>query len=87
MGDNPNFHHFFRKLPEIRTVGQKTINNNPITLKKILPSNTKDFYRYHGSLTTPECQESVFWTVFATPILVSERQVRNKSVLGSILSS
>jgi hypothetical protein len=34
------------------------------------------FFRYQGSLTTPGCYEAVTWTVFETPILISDRQVK-----------
>ena len=35
-----------------------------------------NYYRYSGSLTTPPCYESVIWTVFEDPILISSAQVR-----------
>ncbi|EFX88103.1 alpha-carbonic anhydrase [Daphnia pulex] len=47
----------------------------PIPLEDLLPDDPTAFFRYDGSLTTPECNESVFWTVFQTPIAISERQL------------
>uniref|UniRef100_A0A8C5X8Q3 Carbonic anhydrase 4 n=1 Tax=Malurus cyaneus samueli TaxID=2593467 RepID=A0A8C5X8Q3_9PASS len=32
------------------------------------------YYRYEGFLTTPDCYEGVIWTIFETPIELSERQ-------------
>ena len=46
-----------------------------VPLMNLLPHSTRSFYRYNGSLTTPGCNEDVIWTVFDTPIGVSERQV------------
>ena len=37
--------------------------------------DTNAFYRYMGSLTTPTCNESVRWTVFADTIKINARYV------------
>lgn len=41
----------------------------------MLPENLSHFYRYQGSLTTPPCSESVIWTIFHSPILLSHTQI------------
>lgn len=33
-------------------------------------------YAYFGSLTSPNCSQSVFWIIFPTPILVTHRVVK-----------
>ena len=45
-----------------------------IDLTSLLPEQDSA-YRYEGSLTTPPCSEIVSWTVFTTPLTVSEEQV------------
>uniref|UniRef100_A0A8C5X8L8 Carbonic anhydrase n=1 Tax=Malurus cyaneus samueli TaxID=2593467 RepID=A0A8C5X8L8_9PASS len=51
----------------------------PIFLNKVLPPSNLwlpwRYYRYEGFLTTPDCYEGVIWTIFETPIELSERQV------------
>lgn len=43
----------------------------------IITDNTKDYYTYDGSLTTPMCYESVRWIVFRERIGLSRNQVIN----------
>ena len=57
------------KNGETKTIGKS------FDLKSIFPSNTKDYYSYRGSLTTPPCTETVNWTVFKQPIILSLNQV------------
>jgi carbonic anhydrase len=39
--------------------------------------NSKDYFLYNGSLTTPPCSENVTWFVLEEPIELSEKQVQH----------
>lgn len=54
---------------------KKSALTYPVPLSDLLPDRTGTFYRYNGSLTTPGCNEDVIWTVFDTPIAISQRQL------------
>ncbi|KAK7938307.1 hypothetical protein WMY93_001633 [Mugilogobius chulae] len=44
-----------------------------VSVDDLVPANNlKSFYRYLGSLTTPNCEEAVVWTVFKQPVKVSK---------------
>jgi len=74
--DNVAFRHIEQFEKIIRTDKKNvTFLGKPIALEDLLPDETGSFYRYFGSLTTPAYNESVTWTVFDTPIAVSERQM------------
>ena len=74
--DNVPFRHFVDLFSLVKTEGQETAVPHPIPLMDLLPDSVDDFYRYQGSLTTPQCNEIVTWTLFATSISLSEKQVR-----------
>ncbi|CAK9290797.1 unnamed protein product [Gordionus sp. m RMFG-2023] len=44
-------------------------------LRTLLPVNTRDYYRYLGSLPVPECNEVAIWTVFSNTLKLSQEQM------------
>lgn len=74
--DNPVFRHLeqFEKIEDPQAAKTNPLSY-PVPLSDLLPDDTGSFYRYNGSLTTAGCNEDVIWTVFDTPIAISERQV------------
>ncbi|NWU21153.1 CAH6 anhydrase, partial [Dyaphorophyia castanea] len=55
--------------------GQSTTLSS-LDVQAMLPENLAHFYRYQGSLTTPPCSESVIWTIFHSPIVLSHTQIQ-----------
>ncbi|OXA63281.1 carbonic anhydrase 1 [Folsomia candida] len=46
-----------------------------LNLKNLLPAHL-NFYRYEGSLTSPDCHENRVWTVFKQPVKISKQQMK-----------
>jgi carbonic anhydrase len=57
--DNAGLEKIASKLVNVTESGAETVLSSPLKLNELLPSNTKLFYRYHGSLTTPNYNEIV----------------------------
>jgi carbonic anhydrase len=74
--DNIAFRHLeqFEKLMDVGCAKTDQLSYS-VPIADLLPDSTTSFYRYAGSLTDARCNEDVIWTVFDTPIAISERQV------------
>lgn len=73
--DNEALNPILKYASNVTKNGASTIIENGFSLKKILSSNVEEFYRNNGSLTTPQCQESVTWTVFRQEMTISKNQL------------
>lgn len=47
-----------------------------IDLRRLFSPDMQSFYTYHGSLTTPQCQEVVTWIVMDKPVIISDTQYK-----------
>jgi carbonic anhydrase len=51
------------------------ISDLTINALQLLPENSRQYYRYQGSLTTPPCSEIVTWLVLKQPVSVAKSQL------------
>ncbi|XP_063001578.1 carbonic anhydrase 6 [Elgaria multicarinata webbii] len=72
--ENTYYSNFISNLAKIRYAGQSTTLDT-LDVLSMLPENLTNFYQYHGSLTTPPCTENVIWTIFHSPITLSQTQI------------
>lgn len=53
--------------------------------------NTKKFFTYSGSLTTPNCAEAVTWQVFPEPLPIAKEQIQKffkiQDINGRVLTN
>lgn len=59
---------FPAKVREIQTL------KVPLSAEQLLP-DTRDYYRFSGSLTTPPCSEGVRWLVMKKSVEISQSQI------------
>ncbi|NNG03445.1 MAG: carbonic anhydrase family protein [Inquilinus sp.] len=69
---NPVIQGIWEHMPA--ETGSVTVRGAKVSAADLLP-DSREYYGYSGSLTTPPCSEDVKWHVLAEPIEVSERQI------------
>ncbi|XP_041338791.1 carbonic anhydrase 4 [Pyrgilauda ruficollis] len=79
---NENYETLLSELKNIKYKGQLA-KVDPLPLSSLLPpeEDLGRYYRYLGSLTTPDCYQGVIWTIFETPVELSQRQLSQFAAL------
>ncbi len=70
--ENPFLQSFMDDLPT--AADEHFTSEQMVNISTILP-NSRSYYLYDGSLTTPPCSEVVTWIVMQTPIEASPEQI------------
>ncbi|NWX43829.1 CAH4 anhydrase, partial [Steatornis caripensis] len=80
--ENKNYATLISELENIKYKG-KAAEMEPLPLSSLLPpeEDLGRYYRYEGSLTTPDCHEGVIWTIFEKPIELSISQISQFSTV------
>ncbi|CAB1318387.1 unnamed protein product [Coregonus sp. 'balchen'] len=68
-------HRYPMEMHIVNMKSSQTATVKPFPLIGLLPeSHLSQYYRYHGSLTTPPCSQAVLWTMYEVPIYISWSQ-------------
>merc|ERR1712002_577921 len=74
---NPTFEEFLDYCDVVKfTDSPETEEITTIDLFGLMSPNLNDYFSYHGSLTTPPCNETVYWFVFNEPLYVTKKQMQ-----------
>lgn len=71
--DNSPLYFLAKAASGIRGINETVTAPADVTFRQLLPKDLTQFYRYEGSLTTPDCNEQVVWTVFNRALPVSKQ--------------
>ncbi|XP_071619443.1 carbonic anhydrase 15-like isoform X2 [Heliangelus exortis] len=75
---NTNYNTIVAGLRNISRAGDSVDLASTFRLSTLLPhtSQLSGYYRYQGSLTTPDCSEVVIWTIFEEPVEIGQEQLQ-----------
>ncbi len=75
--ENTSWKPVISELPAILSYNSAK-NITALRLMNLIPTQIDSYYRYSGSLTTPECDEIVNWVVIENPVI----QISNEQLVA-----
>jgi len=72
--ENAGYQKFLSYTSQLENKSSE-VNIPAFELNPLLPADKSKYYRYSGSLTTPDCNEVVTWTVFNHTVEISQAQL------------
>ncbi|XP_075144686.1 carbonic anhydrase 2-like [Haematobia irritans] len=73
----PGLQEIFNSLPNCGSYGSSITLQKSITMANILGNvDTRRYFTYKGSTTTPNCSEAITWHVFPQPLFISSNQMQ-----------
>ncbi|NXM53525.1 CAH4 anhydrase, partial [Illadopsis cleaveri] len=80
--ENKNYAALLSELENIKYKGESA-EVDALPLSSLIPpeEDLGRYYRYNGSLTSPDCHEGVIWTVFEKPVELSLAQLSQFAAL------
>ncbi len=70
--ENGAMKKLWRQMPA--EAGTTVAMASRVKAEELMPES-RDYYRFNGSLTTPPCSEGVLWLVMKNPVTISEEQL------------
>ncbi|CAB3359959.1 Hypothetical predicted protein [Cloeon dipterum] len=81
--DNGIVDKLLEHLARVSDEGAEFKMTSKMRAEELFPEDIDKFFRYRGSLTTPECNEGVLWTVLEKTVPISSAQVEKFKSLKS----
>ncbi|KAF2368434.1 Alpha carbonic anhydrase [Trinorchestia longiramus] len=75
--DNPALAPILQQVQNIKNGRDSPMTRvpAPYAVASLLPDDTRKFYYYEGSVTTPPCNEVVIWIIFKETLHISQAQL------------
>lgn len=83
-GNNGNLDTIVDMVKRVPKSGNEADLRFALTLRQLLPNDFNEFFRYKGSKTTPQCEESILWIIMTQTKPIGADQVLSRWLIDYI---